>query len=297
MSAAPFLAALLARAFPGLAARDLGLPHARLLPWLPGTRVGLAAPVLVAPIPAGEAALLARFRQAGQPLPGLDPWAAAVADPAWDAAAERLAWRDSPGPADDATLTLLHGGLGGGLGAMPTSPGQARIMLLVGRSAAPEQHALLLAEARLAEVFERLRDAAAGLAGPGWQLGGRLVSPRLASLGALSPEGVVTRMAIPAAGLPRDVAELGGARQARLLLGTLPPRPWQLRLGFAGAAPGPLAVFLDGRRHPASLDDGLDDVTLTLRLAAPPAQALVLGLAWPGAAPAGLRLGMLELEG
>lgn len=289
MSAAPFLAALLARAFPGLAARDLSLPNGRLLPWLPGTRVGLAAPVLVAPIPVGEAALLARFRQAGQPLPGLDPWAVAAADPAWDTAEERLTWRDSPGPADDATLTLLHGGLGD----MPTPPDQARVMLLVGRSAAPEQHALLLAEARLAEVIERLRDAAAGLTGPGWQLGGRLVSPRLASLGALAPEGVVTRMAIPATGLPCDVADLGGTRQARLLLGTLPLRPWQLRLGFAGAAPGPLAVFLDGRRHPARLDDA----TLTFRLDAPPAQALVLGLAWPEAAPAGLRLGMLEFEG
>ncbi|MDN3568360.1 hypothetical protein QWZ14_28610 [Paeniroseomonas aquatica] len=295
MSAAPVLAALLARAFPGLAARDLSLPHGRLLPWLPGTRAGLAAPV-----PAAEAALLARFRQAGRPLLGLDPEADLAADPAWDAAPERLAWRERPGPADGATLTLLQGGSG----EMPAHPGQARIMLLFGRNAAPERHVLLLAEARLAEVFGRLRDAAAGLAGIGWQVGGRLVSPRLASLGALAPEGAVRRMAVPAAGLPSDLADpatLGGTRQARLLLGALPPQPWQLRLGFAGAAPGPLAFFLDGRRHPAGLTQattsGEAGGTLSVRLAAPTGQAQVLGLAWPGAAPAGLRLTLLELEG
>ncbi|MFC7688939.1 glycosyltransferase [Paeniroseomonas aquatica] len=128
--------------------------------------------------------------------------------------------------------------------------------------------------------------------------------PRLASLGALAPEGAVRRMAVPAAGLPSDLADpatLGGTRQARLLLGALPPQPWQLRLGFAGAAPGPLAFFLDGRRHPAGLTQattsGEAGGTLSVRLAAPTGQAQVLGLAWPGAAPAGLRLTLLELEG
>ena len=127
MSAAPFLAAWIARAFPGLAARDLGLPAGHLLPWLPGVRAGLAD----AAMPAAEHALLARFRQGGRTLLGLDPIADSMPDPAWEAAPERLAWRETPGAAGDASLTLLHGGLG----AAPVPAGMARIMLLAGSTA------------------------------------------------------------------------------------------------------------------------------------------------------------------
>ena len=294
MSAAPLLAALLAGAFPGLAARDLGLPAGRLLPWLPGVRAGMAD---AAALPAPERALLARFRQGGRPLLGFDLIADGMPDAAWDVAAERLVWRDAPAAADDPGFTLLHGGLG----EAPLPAGLARIMLLVGSTVQAEAHDLLLPEARLAEVVERLRGAAAGLAGPGWRVGGRVVSPHLASFGALASGsgGFEARLALPAAGLPHDhpgaastdALALDGAARVRLLLGALPAQAWRLRLGFAGAGPGQVALFMNGLRQPARLERG---GWLTATINPPAGCAVVLGLAWPGGAPDGLRLAMLE---
>lgn len=285
MSTVPFLARLLAYAFPGLALRDLGLPAGRLLPWLPGVRAGIAGP-----LEPGEAALLGRFRQAGRPLLGLEPLDAGP-DPAWDAAPERLVWLEAPGDSADATLVLIHGGLG----TTPLPAGQAQIMLLLGSHAALERHALLLPEARLAEVLDRLRAAAAALAGPGWQLGGRMVSPRLASLVAQAAGEIAASVTLNAASLPNDLATSGtlaGVPRLRLLLGALPPRRWQLRLGFTGAPPGPVVCVLHGRRQPARLDPAGH---LTTAFTAEGCRASILGLAWPDGAPVGLQLGRLEL--
>jgi hypothetical protein len=294
MTAAPLLAALLAGAFPGLAARDLGLPAGRLLPWMSRVRAGVAD---AAALSATERALLARFRQAGRPLLGFDRITDGMPDAAWDAAAERLVWREVPDVTSNTGFTLLHGGLG----EAPLPAGLGRIMLLAGSTAQVERHDLLVPEARLAEVVERLRAAAADLAGPGWQLGGRVVSPRLASLGALAPGsgGFEAAIALPAAGLPHDLPgavaadglALGGVARVRLLLGALPARTWRLRLGFAGAEPGQVALFMNGLRQPARMERG---GWLTGTITPPASCAVVLGLAWPGGAPDGLRLAMLE---
>jgi hypothetical protein len=298
MSAAPLLAALFARGFPGLAVRDLGLPAGRLLPWLPGVRAGVAD---AAALPAAERALLARFRQRGRPLLGLDPVVDAAPDAAWDAAADRLACQGACGASHDATLTLLHGGLR----EAPLPPGLSRIMLLVGSPAQAEPHDLLVPEARLAETLERLRDAAAGLAGEGWRIGGRLVSPRLASLGVLAP-GFGGHASLPAEGLPHDLPaavrrsgvdrggiDLGGIGRLRLLLGALPAGPWRLRLGFGGAEPGAVALFVDGGRQPVRVER---DGWLAATIESGHDRALVLGLAWPvGGAPDGLHLATVEV--
>ena len=172
MSAAPLLAALLARALPGLVARDLGLPLGALLPWLPGTRAGIADAAALDP---AERALLGRFRQQGRPLLGLDPVADAEPDPAWEAARDRVAWTPVAAPVPGASLTLVVGGAG----EAPLPEGLGRILFVVGREDAPERLDLLLSELRLAEVFDRLSAAAASLAGPGWQLGGRRLSPAM----------------------------------------------------------------------------------------------------------------------
>ena len=235
---------------------------------------------------------MSRFRQAGRPLLGLDPLNAEP-DPAWDAAPERLVWLEAPGEGADATLTLIHGGLG----ATPAPAGQAQIMLLLGSQATLERHALLLAEVRLPEVLDRLRSAAEALAGLGWQLGGRMVSPRLASLVVQAPTEIAASGTLDAGSLPNDLATSGtlaGVVRLRLLLGLLPPRRWQFRLGFTGAPPGPVVCLLDGRRQPARLDPAGH---LTTAFAAEGGRASVLGLAWPDGAPAGLQLGRLELHG
>jgi hypothetical protein len=292
MSAAPLLAALLARALPGLAARDLGLPLGALLPWLPGIRAGIADAAALDP---AERALLARFRQQGRMLLGLDPVADAAPDLAWDAARDRFAWTSLAAPVPDATLTLIAGGTGEA--ALPEGIG--RIMLVAGRDDAPERHDLLLPEGRLAGILDRLRAAAAALAGPGWQQGGRSLSPRQASLLLLVPRpGHVPDLLLPAAALPHDLPEPGGpeglplegVRQMRLLPGALPPMRWRLRLNFAGAEPGPAALFLDGLRLPVRSVPG----GLVASIDPPADRAPVLGLAWREGAPPGLCLTALE---
>ncbi|MBL6077251.1 hypothetical protein JMJ56_04475 [Belnapia sp. T18] len=292
MSAAPLLAALFARALPGLAARDLGLPLGALLPWLPGTRAGVADAMALDP---AERALLARFRQQGLPLLGLDPVAEAEPDPAWEEARDRLAWTPSGSPMPGASLTLVAGGTG----QAPLADGLARILLLAGCDDAPERHDLLLPEPRLAEIYECLRAAAASLAGPGWQQGGRSLTPRQASLLLLVPRpGHVPDLLLPSAALPHDLPAPGGpaglplegVRQLRLLPGALPPLRWRLRLNFAGAEPGPTALFLDGLRIPVRPVPG----GLVASIDPPADRAPVLGLAWRDGAPPGLRLMALE---
>ncbi len=297
MSAGPLLAALLARALPGLALRDLTLPVGALLPWLPGARCGVADP---AGLEREERALLAGLRQQGRPLLGLDPAADAAPDSAWDGARDRLAATVLAAPVPGAGLTLVAGGLG-----EATQPrGLARILILVGREDAPERHDLLLPEPRLEEVFGRLRAAAAAMAGPGWQQGGRVLAAGQASLLLLAPPpGHVPDLLLAAATLPHDLPDdgsgaaggapglpLAGVRQLRLLLGALPPLRWRLRLVFDGAPPGQAALFLDGLRLVArAAPDGL-----VADIAPPPGRALVLGLAWRDGAPPGLRLARLE---
>ena len=292
MSAAPLLAALLARALPGLVARDLGLPLGALLPWLPGTRAGIADAAALDP---AERALLGRFRQQGRPLLGLDPVADAEPDPAWEAARDRVAWTPVAAPVPGASLTLVVGGAG----EAPLPEGLGRILFVVGREDAPERLDLLLSELRLAEVFDRLGAAAASLAGPGWQLGGRRLSARHASLLLLAPPpGHIPDLLLPAAAMPHDLAELGGpeglplggVRQLRRLPGALLPRRWRLRLGFTGAEPGPAGLFLDGLRVPARAVPG----GLVASIETPAGRAPVLGLAWRDGAPPGLRLVTLE---
>ena len=296
MSAGPLLAALLARALPGLVLRDLTLPLGALLPWLPGVRAGIADPAALDP---EERALLARLRQQGRPLLGLDPATDAAPDPAWDGARDRLAVTTIAAPVPGAGLTLVAGGLG----EAPPPEGLARILILAGREDAPERHDLLLPEPRMDEVFGRLRAAAAAMAGPGWQQGGRSLSPGQASLLLLAPPpGHVPDLLLAAAALPHDLPAgiaaadeapglpLEGVRQLRLLLGALPPLRWRLRLAFDGVAPGEAALFLDGLRLPVRpAPDGI-----VADLVPPSGRAAILGLAWREGAPPGLRLATVE---
>jgi hypothetical protein len=292
MSAAPLLAALLVRAMPGLAARDLGLPLGALLPWLPGARAGIADAAALDP---AERALFGRFRQHGRGLLGLDPVADAEPDPASEAARDRLAWMSLAAPVPGATVTLVAGGTG----EAPLPEGFGRIILVAGRDDAPERNDMLLPEARLGDTLDRLCAAAAALAGPGWRPGGRSLSRREASLSLLVPRpGHVPDLLLPAAALPHDLAVAGGpeglpldgTRQVRLLIGSLPPRRWRLSLRFTGAEPGPAALFLDGLRIPARPVPG----GLVAGIDPPVRHAPVLGLAWRDGAPPGLRLVTLE---
>ena len=96
-------------------------------------------------------------------------------------------------------------------------------------------------------------------------------------------------MIIPA---PRPPCAGAGRRGAgAAVAGRLPAQAWRLRLGFAGAGPGQVALFMNGLRQPARLERG---GWLTATIDPPTGCAVVLGLAWPDGAPDGLRLAMLE---
>jgi hypothetical protein len=308
--AVPLLAALLDRALPGLAVLDLG---AGLFPWLPGARPGLSE---AAALPAAERALLRPFRRGAElhPLFGVDPAEdsalLAGAPAAWGHAPHRLV--ALPGPPSRSLLPLLRTQPGPLLllpGEAGEPPGEdlARILLLLGDAARIEGRKLLLPPARLPAVFEALRGAAAAVAeGDGWQLGGRLLSSRMASLTLLTdrPDRLAPAVAmLPAEALVHDGPlpaaggrlPLGTAPRLRLLLGHLPPRRWSLRIALCAGTPGlaaPPVPFLDGLRVPATAEPGPDG-TAWLDLAAhpTPGRPTVLGLALPrGGGPGGLAL-------
>ncbi|MBX6744761.1 MAG: hypothetical protein IRY87_22240 [Acetobacteraceae bacterium] len=315
--AAPLLAALLARALPGMQALDLGLPVPRLFPWLPGTLCGLADP---AALPAGERTLLGRFRQRGgtRPLFGFDPAADAAlqagAPSVWGEAAERLVCLPA------AALAAGFAGSGppeplflvpGEAGELPDAE-RGRIILLLGSTAQVDRYDLLVPPDRTAALFEALRMAGGALAeaaGGRWQVGGRMISPRMASLAVLAEAsaGFAPPLSIPAETLVHDLpvqsAEgrlaTGPAARLRLLLGALPPREWRLRISLCTDTLGLAApvLFLEGMRHPARIRPGSEGITWLEAVIRPAGgHALVLGLAMPPeAGPGGLALTGIEL--
>lgn len=315
MSAAAILATLLREALPEVAAIDLGLPKGRVFPWWPGARCGVADPAALAP---AEAALLRRFRQgaAGRPVCGLDAAADAAllagAPGAWEAAGPPLIVLEGPVPA--ALAALLEGGAmllrPGAAEAPPPGPARGRIMLVGGNISRIERWDLLLAEERVAPVFDRLQAAAQRLAeslggAARWQVGGRVAMDRLASLGmlALGTEQLPP-LALPAVALPHDLPgmvagaslALGAARRLRLLLGTLPARPAWLRLRLRGLDPErPPRLFLDGLQLAAQCRPEGQAWLLEAPVRQWPTLAAVVGLALPEGAPPGLELLGLEV--
>lgn len=318
MSAAAILASLLRAALPDVAVCDFGLPAGRVFPWWPGARCGIADPAALAP---AEAALLRRFRQgpAGLPVCGLEAAAdaalLAAAPGAWgEASGPPLLVLEGPAPAALAPLLeagamLLQHGRTEGLAPPPGAP-RGRIMLLGGHISRIERWDFLLPADQIAPVFDRLQVAAQQLAGmlggPGqWQVGGRVATDHLASLGMLSlGTDQLPPLVLPAGGLPHDLPEpvagealpLGRARRLRLLLGALPARPGWLRLRLLGLdpdrAPG---LFLDGLRLEAQCRAEGQDWLLEAPVRQWPELAAVVGLALPAEAPPGLVLRSLEV--
>jgi hypothetical protein len=317
MSATAILAALLGRLAPAPLLLDLGLPVGGVFPWLPVARCGVAD---AAALPAAERALLAGLRDPLQGLPpfGFDPAADAAllagAPAAWGEAAgearDRLVWL--PGPPPTALAPLWQDGAWALLRSGPPlswpGPERGRIMLLAGSTVAVERFELMLPLDRLEPVLEALHAAAQALAAAGgrWQLGRRMVSPRLASLAALreAPDASLPPLAIPPAALLQDgppgleagALPLAGVARRRLLLGCLPPGPARIAVRLRGAGSVAPALFLGGLRQTATLLPGPDG-TVRLEAAVIPegAAAQFLGLALPpGAAPPGL--GLLDVE-
>jgi hypothetical protein len=317
-SAAPLLAALLARALPDLAVLDLGVG---LHPWCPGAMLG--TPEATA-LPPAERDLLQRFRQAGgtRPLFGFDPAADAAllagAPVAWGMAPDRLVCL--PGVPPPHLAPLFHGGppdplllLPGEVGDVPAGLERGRIILLLGSAAHIRGWNLLPPPDRVAPLFEALRAAAAALAEDGWQLGGRMLSPRVASLTLLAPEpaGFAPALSLPAemlahdGPLPAAAGRLPLGIRLRLLLGLLPARPWTLRLWLQAGAPGldlhppgqgdaepasaASALFLDGLRLPVRILPGPAGATwLEAAIHPAPDRHAILGLALaPMAGPGG----------
>jgi hypothetical protein len=318
MNAVAILGALLGRLAP--AVLDLGLAAGGIFPWLPAVRCGVADAVA---LPMAERALLASLRDPLRGLPpfGLEPAADAAllagAPAAWGEAPgearDRLVWL--PGPPPAALAPLWFDGAWALLRASPVDrplfwpgPERGRIMLLAGSATAVERYDLLLPIERLAPVLEALHGAAQALAAAGgrWQLGRRLVSPRLASLAALceAPAGPPPPLTIPAAALLQDgppgleagALPLAGAARRRLLLGCLPPGPARIALRLRGAGAVPPVLFLGGLRQDARLLPGPEgtarlEAAVTLEGAA--AQCLGLALPPRAAIPG---LGLLGVE-
>ncbi|RAI60322.1 hypothetical protein [Roseicella frigidaeris] len=314
MSAGAILASLLRQALPACRLLDLGLPAAPLLAWWPEALCGLAEPAL---LPPAEAALLGRFRHGPRRLPvfGLDPAGDAAVLAAAAGRPEAPLLLALPGaipsalaPAVEAGALLLRHGRAAGL-PPPPGPGRGRIMLLAGPVARIERWDLLLPPAAVEPVFARLHDAAQGLAaqlggGRAWQIGGRLVTPGLASLGMLGIGAErVPPLRLPGAALWHDLpgvpeAEglpLGAARRLRLLLGGMPARGAWLRLRLQGLDPArPPALLLDGVRLEAQLRAEGAAHWLEAPARMRPGQASIAGLALPPGAPEAAVLLALE---
>ncbi|MCO6417835.1 hypothetical protein JYK14_16935 [Siccirubricoccus sp. KC 17139] len=304
MSAAPLLAALFRRMAPPPHLLDLGLPEARLFPWLPGALCGVAE---AAALPAAERALLAGFRDATSRRPpfgfdaATDAALLAGAPAAWGGEGDRLVCLPGPPPPVLAPLwqggawALLRAGQAGWAGA-----DRGRIMLLAGTAEAVEQYDLLLPAARLAEVLDRLEAASAALAAAGgpWRIGCRRISARLGSLTLLREAAGRPGLALAAPALWHDGPQalagkalpLASPGRLRILLGSLPCGPARLSVRLRGGAPP--VLFLGGRRlaaTPVPDPDGAMRLEATPELAGGPAE--VLGLATlPGPAPALLGL-------
>lgn len=268
MSAAPFLAALLAHALPGLRAIDT---TGRFLAFLPGARALLPPPpdpaeaellAAFAPAPAARAALLAGAAEAWGPGPRLLLLPAGAAPPPWARVIAEGALRLHPGP-------------------VPAAEAEGRILLLTETPTGLERHTLLAPAGQLPGLLDRLAEAAAALAPPGARIAGRRVGPALASLGLLGVAGFVPRFCHPAGALPQT-----GPNPLRLLLGCLPPRRWRLELTLDGTAAGPPALFLDGLSHPAVCSPAPGGARLVAEVTPAGPGPLVLGLAWP-APPSG----------
>jgi hypothetical protein len=183
-------------------------------------------------------------------------------------------------------------------------------MLLGGSVARVGRWDLLLPSASVAPVFARLHVAAhrlaASLGGAGqWQVGGRVATPDLASLGMLATGTErLPALGLLASAMPHDLPELptgdelplGAARRLRLLLGALPARPSWLRLRVRGLdLDRPPILFLDGLKLEAQARaDGMAQV-LEAPVRMRPDLASVLGLALPEGAPSGLVVLGLEL--
>ncbi|WP_187829907.1 hypothetical protein [Siccirubricoccus phaeus] len=305
MSAAPLLAELFHRLDPPPRLLDLGLPEARLFPWVAGAVCGVAGEEA---LPPAERALLAGFRDAARRRPpfGFDAAADAAmlaqAPAAWGGGGEWLVCLPGAPPLSLAPLWR------GGAWALLRAAGQAgwvgsdrgRIMLLAGTPAAVEHYDLVVPVERLEEVLERLHEAAAALAaeGAGWRTGRRRISARLASLTLLREAPQRPGLALAAPALWHDAAvelaggalPLTGLKRLRLLLGSLPAGPARLVVLLRGGVPP--VLFLGGRRLAATPLPGPAGTTrleAATRLAGGPAE--VLGLAaLPGPAPALLGL-------
>lgn len=319
--AASMLAAPLRLALPGAALLDVGAPFGRLFPWWPGALCGVAD---AASLPTAERDLLQRFHQRGLgatwPILGLDPAAdaALLASAGW-IAADRLVCEAAGHPglrsrwaSPDALVLRPAGSARATPEATASDPDTGRIVLLIGGAARVEAWGLLLPGERTGTLFTAIRTAAEALAAAqtGWQPGGHLISPRLATIALLRhvdapsppfrmlPDALPHDLPVPitkgvAAEESPSVGGLatGPAARVRLLLGLLPPTPMRLRLRFRGGTPR--AVLVDGMRRLAESGGGPDGaVQWEVPIHPAAGRASVFGLALP---EGGLTIADLDL--